>query len=65
MLELTAGGRDLGRLPVHKKGLVARLRELGRDVEAERIERGAGERGQVWIIISGVRREPFFSDAKS
>ena len=70
VLELTAGGGDLRRLPAHKTGLVAQLRELGRDSDAERIEAGAGfslgagEDGQVWII-SGARREPLFSEAKS
>ena len=70
ILELTAGGRDLGRLPVHKAGLVARLRELDRNVEAERIERGAGfslgagEGREVWIINGG-RREPLFSRMRS
>ena len=58
VFEFTAGGRDLGNLPLHKQGIAARLREL----EASSIEAGAGfslviaEGGQV-EIISGGRRE--------
>ena len=63
VFEFTAGGRDPGSLPLHKQGMVARLRELGRDLEADRIDAGEGfslviaEGGQV-EIISGGQREP-------
>ena len=56
VFEFTAAGRDPGSLPLHKQGIVARLRELGRDLEASSIESGAGfslviaEGGQVEII---------------
>ena len=59
---VTAGGRDLGNLPLHKAGIAARLRDLGRELEASILEAGAGfslvvaEGGQV-EIISGGRRE--------
>lgn len=62
VLEFTAGGRDLGSLPVHEAGIASRLRELGRELEASSIEAGApfslviAEGGQV-EIISGGRRE--------
>ena len=63
VFEFTAGGRDLGSLPLHRLGIAARLRELGRELEADRIDAGTGfslviaEGGQV-EIISGGRREP-------
>ena len=67
--ELTDGGADMAGLPRHKTGLVERLRELGRDDEAMRIEYGAGfslyasDDGMVWII-SGGRRERLFGDVR-
>ena len=67
VLELTDGGQDLDGLPLHKTGLVVRLWELGRNVEATAVEggagfsRGAGEGGQVWIISVG-RRERLFGE---
>ena len=69
--ELTRGGRDLAGLPRSKTDLAGKLRELGRDGEARRIEYGAGfsfyagegEDGVVWII-SGARREPLFDDGE-
>ena len=57
VIELTDGGPDMAGLPRHKTGLVERLRELGRDDEAMRIEYGAGfslyagEGGVVRIIL--------------
>ena len=65
VFEFTAAGRELANLPLHKQGIVARLRDLGRELEASSIEAGAGagfslviaEGGQV-EIISGGRREP-------
>ena len=67
-------------MPRHKTGLVERLRELGRDDEAMRIEYGAGfsryagEGGVVWIILrpsidsgslrSGGRRDQLFNDVR-
>lgn len=42
VLELTAGGCELGCLPANKTDLAGRLRELGRDGEASGIEAGAG-----------------------
>lgn len=63
VFEFSAAGRDLGNLPLHKAGIAARLRELGRELEASSIEAGAGfslviaAGGQV-EIISGGRREP-------
>ena len=67
--ELTEGGTDMAGLPRHKTGLVERLRELGRDDEALRIEYGAGfslyaGEGGVVRIISGVRREQLFNDVR-
>ena len=65
VLDLTAEGCDIARLPASKTDLVRRLRELGRDVEASRVEYGAGfslgvgATGDVWII-SGGRREGLF-----
>ena len=62
VFEFTAAGRDLGSLPLHKQGIAARLRELGRELEASSIEAGAtfslviAEGSQV-EIISGGRRE--------
>lgn len=76
--ELTDGGVHMAGMPRHKIGLVERLRELGRDDEAMRIEYGAGfslyagEDGVVWSILrpsidSGSlriagRREQLFND---
>ena len=68
--ELTDGGVHMAGMPRHKTGLVERLRELGRDDEAMRIEYGAGfslyagEGGVVWII-SGGRREQLFNDVRA
>ena len=60
--ELTNDLQDLALMPGSKLALVERLRELGRGIEAERIEAGAGfslvagDGGRV-EIISGGRRE--------
>ena len=68
--DMTNGGADMARLPGHKTGLVERLRQQGRDEEADVIENGAGfslyasddgDDGVVWII-SGGRRERLFED---
>ena len=67
--ELTDGGANMAGLPKEKTSLVEKLRELGREDEAVRIEYGAGfslyvgEGGVVWII-SGGRSEPLFRDAE-
>ena len=64
---MTDGGAEMAQLPGHKSDLVERLREQGRNDEADRIENGsgfslyAGDNGVVWII-SGGRRERLFGD---
>ena len=62
LLELTAGRQDVARTPGSKLALVSRLREPGREIEADRVEvepgfsMVAGKGGEVQII-GGRRRE--------
>ena len=66
--ELTSDLQDLALMPASKLALIERLRDLGRGIEAERIEAGAGfslvavAGGRV-EIISGGRREALFVEA--